>query len=610
MKLSRKILVIILSVCLVVGTLTGCASNGMPSESEQVTPESNATETANEEDSSQQTEPADEEDAVAAFKLFDENGDIIRTGRSDEGEKGMVSSGKVESSQIGRSILEKGGNAVDAAVAVGFALGVCEPAASGLGGGGFMTLRMADKNETYFIDFREIAPSNASPEMWPLDEEGHVIDGVNKKGGKSVGVPGQVAGMAYVLENYGTMSLEEVMQPAIELAENGYVVSPTLAGDISYSFDKLIEFPATGDIYLNADGFPYETGDVIKNPDLAETMRKIVKGGKDAFYTGEVAQAIVDAVQADNGVLTLEDMANYEVKVRKPSVGNYRGYEIISSPPPSSGGTVVIEILNVLENFDIASMEVNSPEYMHLWTEVLKMCYADRAQYMADTDFVDVPLTGMTSKEYAKKLAEKIDMNTPQVFTYDDPWMFEHEDTTHYSIGDEDGNLVSVTQTINYYFGSGITAEGTGVVMNNEMGDFSPGTEGVNIVEPGKKPLSSMSPTIVLKDGEPVAVLGSPGGSTIITAVAEVISKIVDHDMDIQDAIDSPRFVLSGGKKIKYSGRIDQSVIDKLVEMGHEVEKTDDWYRGAGSVNAVLYNEDGTISGGADPRRDGKALGY
>lgn len=543
------------------------------------------------------------------FKIFDDAGKMIRVGRDDIGKNGIVSTGKYEASKIGIEIIKKGGNAIDAAVAVGFAIGVCEPNASGIGGGGFMTARIAKTGENIFIDFREIAPKNASPDMWEIESGGEVVGCENIIGGKSVGVPGEVAGLIYALEHYGTLSLEEVMKPAIKLAEDGYVVSPLLAGDMKTHLKDLQKYKASARIYLK-NGKPYKIGDVLKNSVLANTLRKIAKEGKDGFYKGEVAESIIRAVGDANGIMTMEDLAHYKVQVRKPVLGNYRGYEIISSPPPSSGGTHVIQILNVLENFDIGSMEVNSPEYLHLFSEIFKICYADRARYMGDMDYIKVPLDGLISKEYAKKLARKIDMNKSQEYQCDDPWLHEHKDTTHFSIADKEGNLVAVTKTINHFFGSCVVTDGTGILLNNQMADFSVGFNKPNSVEPDKKPLSSMSPTLILKDGNPFAVLGSPGGDKIISTVAQVISKLIDHNMKIQDAVDSPRISDDTENEILYEPRIYKKSINKLEEMGHKVVVLDDWDRQMGSVQAVKFENDGTLSGAADPRRDGKALGY
>jgi len=536
-------------------------------------------------------------------------GKMRNTDRGDVGRNGIVSTGKYEASQAGIEIIRKGGNAIDAAVAVGFAIGVCEPNASGIGGGGFMLIRIAETGENIFIDFREVAPMLASPDMWQIDNDGSVARQENLIGGKAVGVPGEVAGLVYALENYGTMTLEEVMEPAIKLAEDGFVVSSLLAADIEEHMEHLMRYPASAEVYLK-DNRPYKAGEIFRNPYLAKTLRKIAKEGKDGFYKGEVARSIVKAIQYANGVMTVEDLENYRVRVRKPVSGKYRGYDIISSPPPSSGGTHVIQILNILENFNIAAMEINSAEYLHLFSEIFKISYADRAQYMGDKDFVKVPVEGLISKDYAKKLAKKIHMKKSKEYAFDDPWKFEHKDTTHYSIADRKGNLVAVTKTIDHFLGSCVVAEGTGILLNNQMSDFSIGSKGPNSVEPDKKPLSSMSPTLILKDGSPFMVLGSPGGDRIISTVTQVISKVIDHGMDIQEAVNSPRISDGTDNLLVYESRISKEEVMKLKDMGHNVLAIGDWDRQMGSVQAIKFEKDGMLSGAADPRRDGKALGY
>lgn len=547
---------------------------------------------------------------VDNWRPFDENGEMIRTDRNAVGEVGVVSTSKFEASKIGREILMKGGNAIDAAVAAGFALGVAEPNSSGLGGGGFMVIRSAKTGETIFIDFRERAPKNSAPEMWIVGEDGKVIGNQKVEGGKAAGIPGEVAGLLYALENYGTMSREQVIRPAANLARNGFVVTPTLSGDMKNQFDRLEKYPETAKVFLNEEGLPYEPGDKFVNKDMAKTLDLIIKKGKDGFYKGEVANAIVNTLNKYDGVFTLEDLANYKPIVKKPVVGNYRGYEIISSPSPSSGGAIVVEILNILENFDVAGLEVNSPEYLHLFSEAYKLAYSDRAKYMGDSDYVPVPMNGFVSKEYAKEVAKAIDLTKSKEGIAHDPWKYESQDTTHYSIADKEGNMVSVTKTVNGLFGNSVVADGYGFVLNNEMDDFVTGAGHPNSIEAGKAPLSSMSPTVVLKDGKPFMVLGSPGGTRIISTVSQVISRVIDHGMGMQEAIDAPRLYDNTANKIGIETRVPEEVTKKLEEMGHPITRTSDWDRGMGSVQGVLYKEDGTLEGGADPRRDGKALGY
>lgn len=548
------------------------------------------------------------------FILWNEDGTLTTTGRDATGENGVVSSGKYEASKIGRTIIEQGGNAVDAAVAVGFTLGLVEPNATGLGGGGFMTMRSAETGEIEFINFRECAPAAATPDMWQVDEEGNVIGNQNMVGGKSVGVPGYVAGLLYALENYGTMSREEVLAPVIELAEKGFTVTPTLANDMNNTYENLLTYSESGELFLkDVDGMlmPYDVGDTFTNTDYAKTLRLIADQGAEVFYEGEIADAIVAADQKYGGVMTKEDLVNYEVEVMEPVHGTYRGYDIYSSPSPSSGGTIVLEILNILENFDLPSMEQDSAEAQHLMGSAFALAYADRGEYMGDTKFVEVPIEGLISKDYAKKLAAKIDTDTaPTNVLPDDPWMFEHQDTTHYSVADKDGNMVSITCTVNGYFGSAVAVDGYGFILNNEMGDFNVGADHPNSIAGGKTPLSSMSPTLIMKDGEPVAAIGSPGGTTIIATVAQICSNLIDHGMTMQEAVDAPRIKGFRNTTLDYETRFSEETIQGLEEKGWTMNASDEFNRGFGSVNAVRYADDGTLDGGADPRRDGKALGY
>lgn len=536
--------------------------------------------------------------------------------RDAKAKNGMVASAHPLATKVGVDILKAGGNAVDAAVAVGFTLGVVEPNASGLGGGGFLMVREAKTGKVSFIDFREKAPAAATADMFELNEKGKPkFDSRGFKpsaiGGKSVGVPGEAAGLLTALEKYGTMDRKQVIAPAIKYAEEGIVVSDVLAGLIAKHYDHLMTFPASEALYL-VDGFAKEKGETIVNKDLANTLRIIQEKGRDGFYKGEVAEKIVAAVQADGGILTMEDLANYDVSFRTPVTGNYRGIEIISAPPASSGGTHVIELLNIMENFDLKKMGLNSAESIHAWAEAMKLMYADRAQYMADTDFVKVPLKGLTSTEYAKQQFARIDMDkVVERQTPGDPWPTESGSTTHFSIIDKDGNMVACTKTINHFFGSAIVAPGTGVLLNDEIDDFDKRPGQANSIQAGKKPLSSMSPTLLMKDGKPYASIGTPGGKRIITTVALLISNLVDYDMNIQEAIDAARVNNYEKGKLKIEGRIPGDVQMALEAKGHtlQVKKDFDLYFG-GAQGIVINQKTGELHGGADPRRDGVARGY
>ena len=533
---------------------------------------------------------------------------VVTGGRDATGMNGVVSSGREEASQLGVEILQAGGNAIDAAVAMGFLLGVCEQQSSGIGGGGFMMIRFAETGEVVFIDFRDESAAAASLDMWTVDENGKVLNDENKIGGKAVAVPGEVKGMLYALDTYGTMSRAEVMAPAIEMAEEGFVVSEITSRDIKDAYGAIIQFPATEKLYLNEMGFPYEPGEILKNPDLANTLRLIAEQGESVFYEGEIAEKIVAAVQATGGCLTMEDMAEYEIHVGEPVHGTYRGYDIYSSNLPSSGGSIILEILNILENFDVPSMDPESAEYFHLLSETFKLGFADRTKYMGDPAYVDVPVSGITSKDYAAELAATIDMEKSQTYEAGDPWPYESASTTHYSIMDAAGNMVAVTKTVDATFASGLVAEGTGILLNDTLFDFSVDPESPNVVAGNKRPLSSMSPTLVLKDGVPFLALGAPGTTRIITGVAQVISKVIDHGMDVQEAIDAIRMHDDFGTLI-LEDRVTPEVKEQLAAMGHELETGEVWFTFP-CVQATMRLEDGTLRGGADPRRDGKAVAF
>ncbi len=561
-------------------------------------------------------------DANDVWMPFDENGKLKLNERDAVGENGMVTSANVYATQAGLKILEQGGNAIDAAAAVSYALGVVEPNASGLGGGGFFIIHTADGKDA-FIDYREVASKNQDAYTW-LGEDGKVKEvpcgHANHAGGLATGVPGTVAGMELAVEKYGSgkVTREQIMQPAIDLATNGYIMGPSTANAITDHYEDMVSYEELGSYFLNPEtGLPYETGDHFANPDLAATLTKIAKEGKDAFYTGEIAQAIVDTVAKYGGVMTLDDLANYTPAERTPVTGTYRGYKIISAPPSSSGGTHLIEILNIMENYDVAGLGLHSPEVMHLWSEAFKIAFADRAAYMADTDFKpDVPLEGLTSKEYAKERVSKIVEGKSQDWDKGEPFNYGHDSTTSFSIADKEGNIVTVTQTIECFFGSKMAIKGYGFVMNDQMHDFSTDPESVNKLEGGKRPLSSMSPTIVLDENDKAFMaVGSPGGVRIFPTVAQVISNVIDHGMDIQEAIDTARMWDNGTDKgLCYeSGGVNPvsaETAKALDEMGHTTVDKGEWNLFFGGVQGILFNDDGTIHGGADPRRDGKAMGF
>ena len=518
---------------------------------------------------------------------YDENFEKKRDDRDATGKTGAVASCNWYARKAGLDILNEGGNAFDAAAAVAYTLGVAEPYFSGLGGGGFMTIYSADEDKVSVIDFRETAPAAANAQMW-LDENGEMkqfsLDGTNNLGtmssigGLSVAVPGEVAGFEYLLENYGSdaVTRQQIFQPAIDTANNGYVVGVTFKEELDSEYSGIAANETLSNIYLNEAGLPYEVGDVITNPDLAKTLQLIADGGKDAFYTGDMAQAMVDAVADWGGNMTMDDLANYEVKVREPVVGHYKDYTIYSLPPASSGGTHLVEILNILENYDdMDTIGVNSAEYVHRFSEAFKIAFADRAQYMADTDFAEVPLAQLTSKEYAAERYSEITEKSGSYVAVE-PEELEHYATTSFSVVDQWGNMVACTKTINYGFGSKVGVPGYGFVMNDEMDDFSADPESVTI--------------------------------------AQVIERMIDYDMDIQDAIDCARIYDNASENICYeSGGVNPitpEVAAELQERGHEVTDKGEWQLFFGGVQGVSIAQDGTLRGGADPRRDGKALAY
>jgi gamma-glutamyltranspeptidase/glutathione hydrolase len=535
-------------------------------------------------------------------------------GRSATGTHGVVAAAKPEASQVGVDILKAGGNAVDAAIATGFALGVLEPNATGIGGGGFMIVRLANMKEAVVIDFREIAPHAARPDMYKLDAKGDVVGNASLVGGLASGIPGEVAGLLYAFEHYGSgrISRAQMLQPAIDWASKGYTVTYNLSNIIKDNFEVIKKFPACAAIYLK-DGLPYEAGETIRNPDLAKTLKLIADQGTDAIYKGDIARRIAAEVQKQGGILTAQDLASYRIQVRKPVMGTYRGYTIMSIPPASSGGTHLVELLNILENFDMKAIGYGTPANAHLWAESMKMVFADRSKYMADTAFVKVPLAGLTAKGYAKELSARIalDKSMPSA-TAGDPSRYESGSTTSFSVMDKDGNMVAVTKSINEFFGSGVVIPGCGFIMNDHMDDFvlKPGT--ANSIEPGKRPLSSMSPSLVLDpQGRSFLTVGSPGATRIFPTVAQVISNIIDFGMPLQEALDAPRYFQMASGNFNVEGRVSLNTFNKLGPLGHTMTVRDDWDLYFGGAQAVLYDYNSkTLIGGADPRRDGQAAGF
>lgn len=475
----------------------------------------------------------------------------------------MVVSVHQLASQVGADILKSGGNAVDAAVATGFALAVVHSPAGNIGGGGFMLIRMAD-GKTHFLDYREKAPAAATRDMY-LDAQGNVIPEASEIGYKSIGVPGSVAGLAYAEKTYGKLTLKQVMAPAIRLAREGYALTWAEAQDLHDSY--LAKFPESRRVFQR-NGNYYKPGETFRQPDLARTLERIA-ANPDDFYHGSLAREIAAALQKGGGLITADDLAHYEVKERGPVHGTYRGYEVISAPPPSSGGIVLLESLNILEGYNLPNMESRSAESIHFTVEAFRRAFFDRAEFLGDPDFSRIPVAQLLDKKYAAAWRDSIDpahaspstgLKRPAVFSELEQYAGLHppapphegNHTTHYSVVDSEGNAVAVTTTINDWFGSRVTADGLGFLLNDEMDDFSakpgaPNSDGLiqgaaNAIGPGKRPLSSMSPTIVVHDGKTVLVLGSPGSSKIITTVANVLMGVIDYHLNLQEAVDAPRF--------------------------------------------------------------------
>lgn len=467
-------------------------------------------------------------------------------------ENGMVVTAQHLATRVGVDVLKSGGNAVDAAVAVGYALAVVYPAAGNLGGGGFMTIQLADGRKT-FLDFREKAPQAATANMY-LDKAGNVVPDLSSKGHLAVGVPGTVSGMELALSKYGTRKRAEVIAPAIKLAENGFALEQ---GDIDLLHTATDEFKGDpkdlGTIFLNK-GQPLQVGDTLVQKDLAKTLKEISAKGTDGFYKGWVAKAIVDSSQAGKGIIVQADLDKYKTRELAPVECDYRGYHVVSAPPPSSGGVVICEIMNILEGYPMKELGYHSAQGLHYQIEAMRHAYVDRNSYLGDPDFVKNPIEHLLDRDYAAKLRAAIEPQKAGVSQEIKPGVAPHEgnNTTHYSIVDKWGNAVSVTYTLNDWFGAGVMASKTGVILNDEMDDFTskvgvPNMYGLiqgeaNAIAPGKTPLSSMSPTIVTKDGKAVMVVGTPGGSRIITATLLTILNVIDYGMNIQEAVDAPRF--------------------------------------------------------------------
>ncbi|QUM79925.1 gamma-glutamyltransferase [Moritella sp. 5] len=532
---------------------------------------------------------------------------------------GMVASQEALATQVGVDIMKQGGNAIDAAVAVGYALAVTLPRAGNLGGGGFMLIYLADEQRAIAIDYREVAPQAAYPDMF-LDGAGNADSQLSRFHGLAVGVPGTVLGFELALNKYGSMSLAQVMAPAIKLARDGIVVTPDLANSLRATKKRLSRWPSTQSIFYKADGSSYQPGEILKQTDLANTLTAITKKGSPAFYQGPIAKQISDSVRNAGGMMTMQDLTTYKAIERKPVTGDYRGYQIISMPPPSSGGVHIIQMLNMLSQFPIDRMGHNSAATIHVMAESMRRAYADRSLYLGDPDFVNVPVAQLTNKQYAKQLVSQINPNKATPSSEVSPGTllpYESNQTTHYSVVDKFGNAVSNTYTLNFSYGSGLVADGTGVLLNNEMDDFSakPGTPNAygliggkaNAIAAKKRPLSSMTPTIVLKDNKPYLVTGSPGGSRIITTTLQVIMNVIDHNMNIAEASAATRIHHQWlPDMIRIEKALNVDTINLLESKGHKIEVK----AAMGSTQTIMLTEEG-VYGASDPRRPSAlSLGY
>jgi gamma-glutamyltranspeptidase / glutathione hydrolase len=551
---------------------------------------------------------------------------------------GIVVSAHELASRAGVEIMQAGGNAVDAAVATGFTLAVVHPPAGNIGGGGFMLIRMAD-GKTHFLDYREKAPAAATRDMY-LDAQGNVSEGASEYGYKAIGVPGSVAGMVYAEQKYGKLTVQQVMAPAIRLAREGYELSWGEARDLH---DKYLSQFAESRRIFQRDGNYYQPGEIFRQPDLARTLERIA-AKPDDFYHGALARELAAAMQKGGGLITADDLAHYEVKEREPIRGTYRGYELISAPPPSSGGTVLVESLNILEGYDLGKLGDRSAGSIHFTTEAFRRAFFDRAEFLGDPDFAKLPVAQLIDKKYAAAWRESIDdakataskaLKRPAIFSELEQYAASHPQplanhesphTTHYSVVDAEGNAVAVTTTINDWFGSRVTADGLGFLMNDEMDDFSakpgaPNSDGLiqgaaNAVGPGKRPLSSMTPTIVVHDGKTFLVLGSPGSSKIITTVANVLMGVVDYGMNIQEAVDAPRFHNQWMPDVlNVEQWFSPDTVQRLQKMGYNVEFG---LHDGGDVSPYWSDAEciavdpktGERLGATDYRNNGKAIGY
>ncbi|WP_316571420.1 gamma-glutamyltransferase [Neobacillus sp. YIM B06451] len=540
----------------------------------------------------------------------------------DIGKDGMVSTAHPLASEIGAEVLEKGGNAIDAAVAIQFALNVVEPMMSGIGGGGFMMVYDGKTKETTIVNSRERAPAGATPDMF-LDANGNPIPFATRStGGTAVGVPGTLKGLETALDMWGTRNMEQLIGPAVKLADKGFPIDSVLAGAIADN-QEMLSRTAAKDVFLPG-GKPLQEGDILVQKDLAKTFKLIRAKGSDAFYKEDIAKAIADVVQDFGGSMQVSDLQKYDVTIDKPIWGDYQGYQIASMPPPSSGGVFLLQMLKILDGFDLSQYDINSVEKYHLLAETMHLAYADRAAYAGDPEFVNMPINGLLHPDYIKERQALISLNSVNKnVTAGNPWKYEtgsanysqtsqpndrkYGETTHFTVADRWGNVVSYTTTIEQLFGTGIMVPGYGIMLNNELTDFDAVPGGANEVQPNKRPLSSMTPTIVFENGKPVLTVGSPGGPTIITSVLQTILHAIEYDMELKEAVEQPRIYTNNINSYRFEEGISNDTIAKLNEMGHKFgpEPTT-----IGNVQSIFIDhEKGIFKGVADSSRNGAAIG-
>ena len=529
------------------------------------------------------------------------------------GRMGMVSSQNEAATRVGVEILKKGGNAIDAGVAVGLALAVTLPRAGNIGGGGFMLIHIAEEQRTVAIDFRETAPSLAHPDMY-FGPDGEVDNAEYRSTHKSSAVPGTIAGLAHILDKYGTMDWAELVEPALKLAREGFPVTQDLANNLRASKARLMVNPVTASIFYKEEGQDYQVGDIFQQPQLAWTLEQLKAHGPGAFYEGEIAKRLVRGMESHNGLITMEDLKNYSVIEREPVRGTFRDFDIAAMSAPSSGGMAIVQMLNILENFPIRELGYGSADAMHIMTESMKLAYADRSKYLGDPDYLDLPVEELTSKLYAKHLADGISMEEARAsddILPGDLTPYESSETTNYSILDEDGNAVVNTYTLMASYGSGVVVEGLGFLMNNNMGNFTlrpdiPDPFGLmgsadNQIMPGRRPVSSMTPLIVLRDGVPFLLTGSPGGSRIITTNLQLLVNVLEHGMNIADATAAPRIHHQWyPDRLQVESGFSPDALRILEERGHGLSLS----AGMGSLQTVLFDGD-LFYGYSDPRRPG-----